>query len=216
MPNSNLVRRLDLAGAPIKCFAHALGIVLWHLATWRHILSYCAPFLSDARRSASVNRCCMDRVHPIKLRWRQVYDLTLPTTERSPLSVSLLFTWRKTGQDGAALHPYVHRRWLDQALRVHTRYENVQSGMAAFSHRTIQYNIFWHFQHMAPNHRTEDWTHTIYLSKLAYSSYDVPSKILRITGFSDLVHHPVFWKLENTTFWKLDLFPSSGGRGGGG
>jgi hypothetical protein len=28
----------------------------------------------------------------------------------------------------------------------------------------------------------------------------------RITGFSDFVHRPVFWQLENTAF---DLFPSS-------
>jgi hypothetical protein len=28
MLNSKLVRRMDLAGAPIKCFAYALGIVL--------------------------------------------------------------------------------------------------------------------------------------------------------------------------------------------
>jgi hypothetical protein len=36
----------------------------------------------------------------------------------------------------------------------------------------------------------------------------------RITGFLDFVHHPVFYKLENTMFWKMDLFPSSdkGGR----
>jgi hypothetical protein len=27
------------------------------------------------------------------------------------------------------------------------------------------------------------------------------------------VHRPVFYKLENTTFWKLDLSPSSGERG---
>jgi hypothetical protein len=33
---------------------------------------------------------------------------------------------------------------------------------------------------------------------------------LRITGFLDFVHHPVFKKLENTTFRELDLFPSSG------
>jgi hypothetical protein len=26
----------------------------------------------------------------------------------------------------------------------------------------------------------------------------------------DFVHHPVFYKLENTTFRKLDLFPPSG------
>jgi hypothetical protein len=32
----------------------------------------------------------------------------------------------------------------------------------------------------------------------------------RITGFLDFVHHPVFLKLENTTFQKLDLFLSSG------
>jgi hypothetical protein len=33
---------------------------------------------------------------------------------------------------------------------------------------------------------------------------------LRFTGFLDFFHRPVFWKLENTTFRKLDLFPSSG------
>jgi hypothetical protein len=33
---------------------------------------------------------------------------------------------------------------------------------------------------------------------------------LRIAGILDSVHHPVFLKLENTTFRKLDLFPSSG------
>jgi hypothetical protein len=33
---------------------------------------------------------------------------------------------------------------------------------------------------------------------------------LRITRFLDFVHRPVFQKLENTTFRKLDLFPSSG------
>jgi hypothetical protein len=32
----------------------------------------------------------------------------------------------------------------------------------------------------------------------------------RITGFSDFGHRPVFYKLEKTTFRKLDLFPSSG------
>jgi hypothetical protein len=38
--------------------------------------------------------------------------------------------------------------------------------------------------------------------------------LLRITGFSDFVHHPIFWKLEKTAFRKLDLFPSSGEGGG--
>jgi hypothetical protein len=33
--------------------------------------------------------------------------------------------------------------------------------------------------------------------------------ILRITKFLDFVHQPVFHKLQNTTFWKLDLFLSS-------
>jgi hypothetical protein len=32
------------------------------------------------------------------------------------------------------------------------------------------------------------------------------------TGVLDFVHRPIFWKLENTTFRKLDLFPSSGER----
>jgi hypothetical protein len=36
---------------------------------------------------------------------------------------------------------------------------------------------------------------------------------LRITGFMDFVHRPIFRKLENTTFLKLDQFPSSGERG---
>jgi hypothetical protein len=34
--------------------------------------------------------------------------------------------------------------------------------------------------------------------------------ILRITGSFIFVHRPVFLKLENTTFRKLDLFLSSG------
>jgi hypothetical protein len=34
------------------------------------------------------------------------------------------------------------------------------------------------------------------------------------TGFLDFVHRPEFYKQENTTFRKLDLFPSSGKRGG--
>jgi hypothetical protein len=34
-----------------------------------------------------------------------------------------------------------------------------------------------------------------------------------ITGFLDFFHHPLFWKLENTIFRKLDLFLSSGGGG---
>jgi hypothetical protein len=33
---------------------------------------------------------------------------------------------------------------------------------------------------------------------------------LRITGFLDFVHCPVFLKLENTTFRKQDVFLSSG------
>jgi hypothetical protein len=31
--------------------------------------------------------------------------------------------------------------------------------------------------------------------------------VLKITGFLDFVHRPVFWKLGNTKFRKLDLFP---------
>jgi hypothetical protein len=34
------------------------------------------------------------------------------------------------------------------------------------------------------------------------------------TGFLDFVHRPEFYKQENTTFRKLDLFPSSGEGGG--
>jgi hypothetical protein len=35
-------------------------------------------------------------------------------------------------------------------------------------------------------------------------------KPLITTGFLDFVHRPEFYKQENTTFRKLDLFPSSG------
>jgi hypothetical protein len=35
------------------------------------------------------------------------------------------------------------------------------------------------------------------------------------TKLLDFVHRPDFHKPENTTFWKLDLFPSSGWGGGG-
>jgi hypothetical protein len=38
--------------------------------------------------------------------------------------------------------------------------------------------------------------------------------ILITTGFLDFVHRPEFYKQENTTFRKLDLFPSSGEGGG--
>jgi hypothetical protein len=37
--------------------------------------------------------------------------------------------------------------------------------------------------------------------------------ILRITGDLDFVYNPAFFKQGNRRFWKLDLFPSSGGRG---
>jgi hypothetical protein len=55
------------------------------------------------------------------------------------------------------------------------------------------------------------------LSYLAYSStlknggYIFLRNVvgLKITGFLDCGHRPVFYKLENTTFRKLDLFPSS-------
>jgi hypothetical protein len=32
---------------------------------------------------------------------------------------------------------------------------------------------------------------------------------VRITGFLDFSHLPISQKIGNTTFWKLDLFPSS-------
>jgi hypothetical protein len=43
----------------------------------------------------------------------------------------------------------------------------------------------------------------------------IRTSLFRITGFLDFVHRPVFLKLENTTFRKLDLFPSSGEGGAG-
>jgi hypothetical protein len=36
------------------------------------------------------------------------------------------------------------------------------------------------------------------------------------TKLLDFVHHPDFYKPKNTTFRKLDLFPSSGDGGAGG
>jgi hypothetical protein len=33
---------------------------------------------------------------------------------------------------------------------------------------------------------------------------------LKNTGILDFLHRPAFWRTENTTFRKLDLFPSSG------
>jgi hypothetical protein len=39
--------------------------------------------------------------------------------------------------------------------------------------------------------------------------------VLITTGFLDFAHRPEFYKQENTTFRKLDLFPSSGEGGGG-
>jgi hypothetical protein len=33
---------------------------------------------------------------------------------------------------------------------------------------------------------------------------------LRITGVLDCAHRPEFYKLDNTTVWKLDLLPASG------
>jgi hypothetical protein len=40
--------------------------------------------------------------------------------------------------------------------------------------------------------------------------YKLSTTMLRITGFSDFAHRLIFLKPENTTFRKLDLFPSSG------
>jgi hypothetical protein len=37
--------------------------------------------------------------------------------------------------------------------------------------------------------------------------------LLRITGFLHSISRPVFYKPENKTFRKLDLFPSSGDGG---
>jgi hypothetical protein len=40
--------------------------------------------------------------------------------------------------------------------------------------------------------------------------------VFRITRFLNFVHRLVFYKLENITFRKLDMFSSSGEGGGGG
>jgi hypothetical protein len=44
---------------------------------------------------------------------------------------------------------------------------------------------------------------------LCYGHLYKQISVFRITGFLDFVHCPVFWKLENTTFQKVDLFLSS-------
>jgi hypothetical protein len=43
----------------------------------------------------------------------------------------------------------------------------------------------------------------------------VVRNLLRIFGFMDFVHRPAFYKLENTAFRQLDVFPSSCEEGGG-
>jgi hypothetical protein len=43
---------------------------------------------------------------------------------------------------------------------------------------------------------------------------EVVTEDFRITEFLDFVHHPVFYKLENTAFRKLDMFLSLGEVGG--
>jgi hypothetical protein len=40
------------------------------------------------------------------------------------------------------------------------------------------------------------------------SSWFYTYQIVITTGFLDFVHRPEFYKQENTTFRKLDLFPS--------
>jgi hypothetical protein len=45
--------------------------------------------------------------------------------------------------------------------------------------------------------------------RLRELEYSVDQNI-RIAGVFDFVNRPLFLKLENTAFWKLDLFPSSG------
>jgi hypothetical protein len=42
---------------------------------------------------------------------------------------------------------------------------------------------------------------------ITLSNADILPELL---GFLDFFHHPDFQELENTTFRKLDLFPSSG------
>jgi hypothetical protein len=54
-----------------------------------------------------------------------------------------------------------------------------------------------------------------YLTSTEFRKYDIIFVVetrlcFRITGFLDFFHHPVFKRLENATFRKVDLFPSSG------
>jgi hypothetical protein len=44
-----------------------------------------------------------------------------------------------------------------------------------------------------------------------WDSFFKPALLIRITGVLDFAHYPVFQKLENMMFRKLDLFPSSVG-----
>jgi hypothetical protein len=39
---------------------------------------------------------------------------------------------------------------------------------------------------------------------------DDGAKQTELLGFLDFFHRPIFQKIVDTTFWKLDLFPSSG------
>jgi hypothetical protein len=55
------------------------------------------------------------------------------------------------------------------------------------------------------------WTRTRHFRREYHPTRDNnylfnPSQLHRITGFLDSFHHPVFQKIENTTFQKLDVF----------
>jgi hypothetical protein len=54
---------------------------------------------------------------------------------------------------------------------------------------------------------TNNVSHSATRSSIHHKTY---TKFPRITGFSDFVYWPVFWKLENTTLLKPDLFLHSG------
>jgi hypothetical protein len=52
--------------------------------------------------------------------------------------------------------------------------------------------------------------HGLYRDNFTFTFYCTIHESHRITGFLDFFHRPVFWKIENTTFRKLDLFSSLG------
>jgi hypothetical protein len=50
----------------------------------------------------------------------------------------------------------------------------------------------------------------LYVFTVSINNSKFNEKLTELLGFLDFFHRPVFYKIENTMFRKLDLFPSSG------